>query len=231
MNPLVRSGPDRKTWGRYDVDGGRTIYAGDPDEASYAESLAAQRVANSVANTTMGELFSSVSGRGGLPTLLEIVEQEWAERHHMAPRQVAAAWRNERLLYRLDLPSDGWFVDIEMADSIAAVSRALPELIVGSGRDQLTTGYLKSEDRDLTTAIAEWVRGIVLDDGNLPHGIVYESKHSKGWRCWAIWLRALDDGKDLTSEPTRASSGEEIDPANKNECLERVAKLFNLRVN
>lgn len=230
MNPKVRSGPDRQTWGRYDVAGGRTIYGAAPVRAAYGESLAAQRVAESLSATTLGELFVDASKQEGLTTLLEAVEREWAERHHMQPKQIAKQWRAERREYSLTLPETGWFVDIETAESIAALRQVAAPLLVERGAPQLTLAHLKSEDRALTTQLAGWVRSQVLDDGSLPHGIAYTSKHSQDWRCWAIWLRALDDGKDLDSEPTRAGKGQDIEPCERNEELEHVANLFDLRV-
>jgi len=231
MNPLVRGGADRDTWGRYDVAGHRTIYAADPRAAAYAESLAAQRVSESLSTKTLSDIFSAATGKEGLPTLLDMVKEEWAERHHMQPQQIAAGWRLERREYELQLPTNGWFVEVETADSISALSAGIAPYLVERGILQLTVGHLKAEDRALTTTVAGWVREQVLDDGSLPHGIIYDSKHSKGWGCWAIWLRAVDDGKGIDSEPTKVISEGAIGPSHKNAELERIEKLFNIRVN
>lgn len=56
--------------------------------------------------------------------------------------------------------------------------------------------------------IATWVREQILDDGSLPLGIRFRSKHGSGY-CWAYWLRRRDDG--LEDEPMSADSGQEID--------------------
>jgi hypothetical protein len=69
-----------------------------------------------------------------------------------------------------------------------------------------------------------------LDDGSLPHGVCYGSKHGDDLKCWAIWLRAMDDGKPESSEPTRAGQGFSIEKCERNEPLRTIARLFGLTV-
>lgn len=145
----------------------------------------------------------------------------------MPPRQIAAAWRNERLIYPLVLPETGWFVDIEQSDSIAAIIHSLQPALSMAGVQQLTTSHLRGEDRALTTSIAGWIHKQVLDDG-LPLGIRYGSKHDSHWTNWAIWLRAVDDGKDASSEPTRAGPGEAIGKPENNPALRKICDLYDV---
>jgi hypothetical protein len=223
MNPLVRtSKTSRGQWGRYDVLNHRTIYAGTPLAAAYAESLAFARPNIDI---ELSDLFDDEVNFGSLKD--EIIK-EWMERDHMPPGQIAAAWRNERLLYPLTLPLAGWFVDIESSASIAAIVHNLQPALSMAGVQQLTTSHLRGEDRALTTNIAEWIHKQVLDDGSLPLGIVYGSKHDSHWTNWAIWLRAIDDGKDPSSEPTRAGAGEAILKPMHNESLRLICKLFDI---
>jgi len=63
---------------------------------------------------------------------------------------------------------------------------------------------LRGEDRRITTTVARWAQGLHLDDGTLPLGITYGSKHGTG-RCWAYWLTdttppglACDEGCAIT---------------------------------
>jgi hypothetical protein len=231
MNPEVRpASTPRLGWGRYDVVEHRTIYGAAPTAAAYGESLAALRVKFDD-RTALSELFDdsdtdTVIGR----TLLEEITTEWAERNHMAPGMVAAGWRRERLLYTITLPATGWFVDIESADSIAAVSHALRAELGGLGLSSLTVSNLRGENREITTRIAEWVRDQVLDDGSVPHGIRFRSKHGSDWNCWAIWLRAVDDGKPRRSEPTKADKGQVITDPEHNSPLAEVGRLFELTI-
>lgn len=229
LNPQQRpASGDRSDWGRYDVPGGRTAYGASPKEATFGESLASQRLKLTKSAPTWEDLFDDAPPPG-VTSLLEAVEREWAERKYMPPGTVAAGWRHERLVYELRLPDSGWFIDIERAESISAISTALKSDLAGLGLQTLTVANLRGEQRTLTTTIATWLRSQVLHDGSLPHGIQFGSKHDSDWTCWAIWLRRLDDGLSAASEPTKSDSGTEIKSCDQNEELGRVVKLFDLR--
>ncbi len=141
---------------------------------------------------------------------------------------MALRWRDDRRIHRLTLPGSGWFVDVEAAETISAITRRWPGVLAAAGVQQLTTSHLHGEQRQLTTALAEKLRGAVLWDGSLPHGIVYSSKHDASWRCWAVWLRAFDDGKPLSNEPTRADTGVVIEAPMNNPPLRRICELFGI---
>lgn len=240
LNPPLRDmASSRSDWGRYDTPGGRTIYGASPAEASYAESLASQKVDRLLIATSMDELFDLDEQTSSDEWLIDVVRSEWATAHHMSPGTIAQGWREARLIHKMTLPLTGWFVEVEAAESISSITRGLRPVLVTAGvlsnetgREdmRLTTGELKGRNRSLTTEIAGWVRAQELDDGSRPHGIVYESKHSSGWACWAIWLRALDDGKEALAEPTKACDGQPISSPEHNDPLRRVASLFDLRV-
>ncbi len=221
--PLRKSASERAEWGRYDVLEHRTIYAGTPAKGAYAESVAFARTAIDIDSS---DLFDDGSE---FESLEDIVAKEWADRHHMQPGQLAAGWRQERLIHKLTLPQTGWFVDIEDSASIASIVRNLTASLSMSGVEQLTTSHLRGEDRSLTTNISQWIHSRTLDDGSLPLGIQYGSKHDSNWTNWAIWLRAIDDGKDASLEPTRSDAGTLIgDPAVDNKDLRSVCDLFNI---
>ena len=51
----------------------------------------------------------------------------------------------------------------------------------------------------MTTLIAHWLRGLILDDGAYPAGVRFTSKYGAGAGsgiCWAYWLRHRDAGLD-----------------------------------
>ena len=86
----------------------------------------------------------------------------------------------------------GW-VDLTAAESIAALDRHLGQTLDDAfGIGTVTLGTLAGEDRGATTAIAEWLREQVLDDGNYAAGVRAHSKYGGGL-CWAYWLRRQDD--------------------------------------
>lgn len=229
LNPQSRVvGADTSDWGRYDVAGHRTAYGASPKEATYGESLASQRLKLAKNAPTWEALFDDPPPPG-VTSLLEAVEREWSDRHYMPPGTVAAGWRQERLIYELRLPTSGWFIDIERAESIAAISRSLKDELAGLGLEHLTVSDLRSERRDVTTTVAGWLRDRVLDDGFLPHGIQFGSKHDSAWTCWAIWLRGVDDNKPVSAEPTKSAAGSEIKVCDQNPELQRIVQLFDLK--
>lgn len=230
MNPPLRGvKEDRREWGRWDVVGHRTIYSGNPEPCAYAESLAWAKPAIDIQLSDLFDPSDEDEKAVEDVTLEEAVAQEWADRHHMRLGCVPAGWRQERLLHQLVLPSGGWFVDIEAAETISAITKQWTDLLVGAEVSELTTAHLHGEKRSLTTGIAEKIHASMLADGSYAHGIIYSSKHDAGWRCWAIWLRALDDGKTILSEPTRTDSGRTIEEPNQNPALKRVSDLFGFR--
>jgi hypothetical protein len=96
------------------------------------------------------------------------------------------------------------------------------------GISRLTQAHLLGEDRHLTTEISSWVWNQMLDDGRYPHGITFPSKHGSDYLCYAIYLRAIGDGKPLSSEPTKTDDGSPIDPPHMNKPLHRVAATFEM---
>ena len=71
----------------------------------------------------------------------------------------------------------------------------------------MTLTHLTGDDRVLTTAIATGLRDeVTLDDGTLPLGIRFLSKHGHPAQgtgiCWAYWMRYVDRGLDEPSTIT-----------------------------
>lgn len=202
LNPPTRQpDQDRGEWGRWDVPAALTIYAGASPLGSYMETLAWAKPADL---GTLGDVFPD-DGEDVTPLITEVA-QEWAEKNHMPPRSVPRGWRDDRRLYQLALPPDGWLVDLRMSDTVAALNSSadlmttLRSFLPGQ---ELTLGDLLGRDRELTSRVAEWIYGQVLDDGHLPHGIIYSSKWGVDLPCYAVWLRRMADGWAEASEPTR----------------------------
>ena len=230
LSPPERdSGPTPVTeWNRWDTPGGRTVYGADSPEACYLEALAAQAPAPTLDSQT--GLPDNPDGPSATASLLTQIRQDWDGEFHFAPGCVPQAWRDERRLYRLWLPPTGWAVDVEHEDSLAAINRALAHRVFAVGGNRIDRGHLLGSDREVTVLIARWLRSLVLDDGTFPHRIAYGSKHGEDQRCWAIWMRELDDGKPLSSEPTTRDNGHLIERPEKNPPLHSAASRLGLTV-
>jgi hypothetical protein len=230
MNPQVREeGASRATWGRFDVPNQQVVYGAVPEQASYAESLAALRLANDIKNATMGDYFDGLSAKEAARPILEVLGKEWANSNHMPPKGVTAGWRGERRLYKLTLPPDGWFVDVCHSDSLAAIDRHLRPLLDEHAVEQATQAALLGENRELTTSISAWIWNLTFDDGSRSHGVKFPSKHGADFSCHAIYMRALGDGKSVDREPTQSDSGNLILPPAQNQALRRIGQLFDIQ--
>lgn len=194
--PMRGSGADRDDWGRWDSPGGSTIYLASSIRGAFGEVL--PYLSNGLPQTPLSDLFDDVDP-GDTQTLDRAVAHELPA---LGPcRAVTQGWRLQRNIYVFDLPDDGWFIDIQAAESIAAINDW--RLGDGAPADRLTVSELTGKHRFDTTTIAGWVRSRVLDDGTLPLGIRYLSKHGTNLVNYAYWPRALDDGKTHLSEPLK----------------------------
>ncbi|BCP13994.1 RES domain-containing protein [Mycobacterium paraintracellulare] len=181
-------------WSRWDTPG-RTVYGCSTATGAFVEVL--EYIRPDPPNTPLAELFDDVDADDAA-TLAEQIARELLAHGAMPYRSIPQAWRQIRSLYELRLPSDGWFVDITGAESIAVVSQQLgPTLLAECGIDQLTLSELTSSSekfKKLTTGVATWIRETIhLYDGHRPHGIVYPSKWGSTLTNYAMWLRRTDD--------------------------------------
>ncbi|MCU6480183.1 hypothetical protein [Arthrobacter sp. A2-55] len=148
-----------------------------------------------------------------LAEFLDAIAKDWKDQGFYGTGHLPPEWANKRSIYRLQVTGPGWWVDVEHPDSIAAIRNALgPILHAETGLDHLDTGILRGGSRDVTTRIASWVRASTLDDGSLPLGLRYGSKHGGGC-SWAYWLRRRDDG--FGDDRMVADMGNEITPSTK----------------
>lgn len=121
-------------------------------------------------------------------------------------------------------------IDIEHQDSLDALNRALAQVLAKVGLSRLTRGHLLGEERRLTVLAASWIHSRILDDGSLPHGINFSSKHGSNGACWAIWLRRIDDGHEASKEPTKNVGTQAIQCADQNPDLKAAAAAFGLTI-
>ena len=207
------------SWSRYDTVG-RTIYTSQEQVVAFLEMLAPYRTTVSAERRAMQPIADAMEVP--LDDLWRVMVSEWGEAGNMHARWIPSNFREGRELYALEFPQ-GWWIDITATETIAA----LHDLFGGSwptstGRSDelLTLSQLTGEDRVLTTAIASKLReGIELDDGTLPLGVEFISKHGRPsgatGRCWAYWMRDVDNGLDEPTTVKTSASIELDDPAFK----------------
>lgn len=197
LNPPVRPHLASMTphkWSRWDTPG-RTIYGGTSAEGAFIEVI--EYIRPDPPDTPLSELFDDVAV-GDAPTFADQVARELQGCGGMKYRSISRGWRDERKLYELQLPADGWFVDVTGANSIAALDLACPQILRRFDIKQLALAHLTNpepESRRLTTALAAFLREhVVLDDGSVPHGVIYPSKWGSTVQNVAMWMRRTDDG-------------------------------------
>jgi hypothetical protein len=122
-------------------------------------------------------------------------------------------------------PEEGWWVDIEHPDSIGAIEKSLTDLLKTQKIAQLDTSHLRSPNRHLTTAIAQWTREQVLFDGSEALGVIFGSRHGE-YLNWAGWLRRKDQNQG--TDNYRQVQSNRI-PFNHSALL-RVANRYGLKI-
>lgn len=146
-----------------------------------------------------------------LDTLWRDIVDEWDTSGTMKASWLPTSFRDGRALYTLSLPQ-GWWVDVTTTETIAALGDLLEDHL----DEPLTMSHVSGEDRLLTTKIADVLRNdVTLDDGSLPRGIRFVSKHgspsSGSGVCWAYWLREHDSG---LAEPAQVINRQAIEETN-----------------
>lgn len=222
LNPLPRdAGPaDRSSWSRFDTPGSTVYLAGDRRTA-YAETLAMARVGKD-----FRDAVAFAAEQFGLPVeaARTMVQDDWTRNGNMVPGWLPANWRDGRLMYTLRINSPIRWIDLTAAESIAALNRHLGQQLDDAfGISTVTLGTLTGEDRAATTAIAQWLREQVLDDGNFAAGVRAHSKYGGG-HCWAYWLRRHDDR--LGPDPVEVTAESEIHRSDDD--LTYVLSLYGL---
>jgi len=156
--------------------------------------------------TPAAEVFDDLSDDEGDMSIAALIGKTMPESDML--RVITRDWRNKRRHYLIAFPTKGWFVDVAHAESIAAIN----DQFIAPDRPDLTTADLTGSQRTLTTEIALWVLNQTLDDGSRALGIGYLSKHGRNLPAYALWLRAVDDGHSIDSEPIQILDVTAISP-------------------
>lgn len=184
LNPLPRSDDpaiDRSTWNRFDTPG-LTIYGADTRATAFTESIAYKAPS---ANDYAG--LREIARDQGI-TLNELLDE--LRRDGKLVDGLEHDWRLERSIYTLKFPPLPW-VDLVHPDTVVAIKAA------GIAKsDRMSLADLTGDNRQLTTAIAQWIRSQQLDSGKHPAGIRYPSKFgvAHGDYCYAGFLEAPNKG-------------------------------------
>lgn len=203
------------SWGRFDTVG-RTIYAADEPVVAFMEMLAPYRTKVSEERRALQPLADHLGI--ALGDLWRDIVTEWDQNGTMKASWLPRQFREGRAIYGLAFPI-GWWIDIAATETISALHDLFGSRwprSEGEMDETLTLSHLTGNDRVLTTAIASRLReSVELDDGTLPLGITFTSKHghpSGGTgRCWAYWMRGLDNG---LPEPTVVKTSSSISESN-----------------
>lgn len=197
LNPPPRyaeGDPVGEEWSRWDTPG-RTVYGGSTAAGAFVEVL--EYIRPAPPPVAMTDLFDDVDSDDAL-TLDAQIERELPAHGAMPFRTISQGWRQSRRLYEIQLPAEGWFIDVTGASSVATINRERGGLLADFGIEQLTLSTLTDsspEAKLITTGIATWIReSVVLEDGSRPHGIAYPSKWGTTLANWAMWMRRIDDG-------------------------------------
>lgn len=106
-------------------------------------------------------------------------------------------------MYQVIAEGDGWLVDVVHPASISALESAhngaIGRFLASRGIPALNLHVLTSDNRFVTTMLAELMRETALDDGTNPRGVHFPSKHG-GYTCRAIWM---PDQGELPTGPRR----------------------------
>ena len=151
------------------------MYGATPSRGAYVEMLAAL----APAAVDYAELFDDVAP-GQDP-----VAQDWSDMHHMPPGSTATQWRRDRQLGEMLLLRPGQYIDVMAGDTISMLRRHFREWAPNQdpAHQRIDTSVLTCPDRAVTCAVAKWLREQVLDDGSIPAGIRYVSRHGGELSC------------------------------------------------
>lgn len=220
LNPPRRPpGGDRTGWSRFDLPERRTVYAASSPEGAYGELLGALK--RPVQPTPAAALFDDV----GDATMDELIAQDWAMGDmRLSPYVVDIAFLYANRMYAVTLPDAGWLVDAEHSRTVTFLHEHLPVELIDHGMRWVTVADIRSEDRFVTTHLAEQLAYAPLDGGAVAMGLKFGSKHGSDWDCWAVWL----DGDQ--ADAVTVDHGTPVDDPAHNSALRQVLSTFNLLV-
>jgi len=140
------------------------------------------------------------------------------DEHLMAVGAVPADWRTRRRMSTFALLEPLPFLDVDSPETHTFLTKAMASELKSHGIENLDVSILRSSNRFLTRAIAEWAYVASEDDGTpLYSGLRYESRLGP-FECWAIFAGS-------TVVPQQTVAIQKTDDA-----LLRVARTFDLTV-
>lgn len=198
LNPQERIAGDHvEAWARWDTPG-RSIYAVDSRRAAFVESTTWAR--QEKPERAPIQLSKTAAALGvSVEELASEIDDDWGSTNGMIRGWLPAGWREARRVYQLTFENGSW-VDITHSDTLMALSDGMREELYELGINMgLTLTEITSDNRELTSTIATWLReAVTLDDDSVPLGIRFQSKHGRhddgDGTCWAYWMRESDAG-------------------------------------
>lgn len=223
LHPQQRhDGEPRDDWSRWDTPG-RTLYIADTLETAFRECLAWARMKPS--HKTKLAKLAALWGISAEEVMRE-VQADFDRLGHMQPGHLPFVWRDSHLIHEVTVPLSAgrWWVDMEDQATLDVLSLG-PAESVGSftGAEEIDRAAAYSNDRNVTTRLAQWLRGTSLDDGSEPAGVRFRSRVGNGV-CWPYWMRRVDLG---LTELATATAGREISAAEP--ALAAVAEPWEIR--
>lgn len=207
-----RTSENPSDWNRFDLPGQATLYSSTIRCGCYAEVLAALRPRIEQLTKLAAATFDDVDP-GDDP-----IFEEWCERGHMMPTSIARIWHTERALAQVNVTTDGWYIDVEDPVSLQVLRLQFAELLHDQGIEDMDVSVIRGHNRIVTCAVAEWAATLYLEDGSVPLGIRYNSRHGTDWECWATFPETKTTAVHTTGLDVRN------DPD-----LKHIADLFDLR--
>jgi len=175
LNPQKRpltSHAERGSWNRFDLPGHQTIYTASTADGAYGELLGPLKV-----NQRGTYAASKYLDNAECEDLYTQISKEWVEADKLPVGRVDIHWLYEYRIYEIELPKNGWFVEIEHSRSLTYLTKHLPLSLYESGLVSVTLGEIHGSDRNVTTALAEAVGKTTLNGfGTAPLGVHYQSK-------------------------------------------------------
>lgn len=216
----------RQDWGRFDVIG-ETFYVAQNVETAYAEVLAGFKLPNG-ANDSLQEI-ADMLGVDRAEAVAWITEDwELIEPDFQGVGAIPASWRESRRVFEVEMSGSGWLVDVQHPASISAIEAAgkgaMARWLARQGIPALTLSTLTSENRMVTTTIADVIRTATIEDGTSPRGIQFPSKHAGGW-CRALWR---PEGDALPLPGVRIARENQIEQSSAS--LAVVADRFHITI-
>jgi hypothetical protein len=189
LNLPSRTGDPQESWGRYDVTGHATLYGASSRRGALVEVLSyfAQLTPTAI---PVHEMFSDVAP-GEKP-----IEQDWAAMRVMPPGDIAGQFRRDRLLAEVVVTRDGHVVDVSAAETLGTLRRSAEDWVPTrylSDISRIDLASLTGSDRLFTCAAAAWLSQRILNNGSVPLGVTYQSRHGGDLPCWAVWVPVLDN--------------------------------------